>query len=168
MRGWKEQQRGFPSDLGGGRILYERWTSDTRTFVFGLGYGFPLINFRQHEGITVREPHNSYISIMARLGLLGSLAFIWMHTLMLRVWYRTYRACMRMGWQEGENRLLILMMFFILIWISAIGEDAFEKPYCTIPYYFFWGIVLRMNWHLSDSSRYSKLRFVTMEFREQL
>jgi hypothetical protein len=160
--------RGVPQRLGWWSDLYERWTSDARTFVFGLGYGFPLINFRQHEGITVREPHNSYISIMARLGLLGSLAFIWMHTLLLRVWYRTYRACGRMGWQEGENRLLILMMFFILIWISAIGEDAFEKPYCTIPYYFFWGIVLRMNWHLSDSSRYSKLTFVTTKFREQL
>jgi hypothetical protein len=160
--------RGVPQRLGWWSDLYERWTSDARTFVFGLGYGFPLINFRQHEGIIVREPHNSYISIMARLGLLGSLAFIWMHTLLLRVWYRSYRACRRMGWQEGENRLLILMMFFILAWINAIGEDAFEKPYWTIPYYFFWGIVLRINWHLSNNSLYSKLRFVTTKFREQL
>jgi hypothetical protein len=153
--------RGVPQRLGWWSDLYERWTSDARTFVFGLGYGFPLINFRQHEGITVREPHNSYISIMARLGLLGSLAFIWMHTLLLRVWYRTYRAYRRMGWQEGENRLLILLMFSVLLWISAIGEDAFEKPYWTIPYYFFWGIVLRMNWRLGNNLLYSNVRFVT-------
>lgn len=153
--------RGVPQRLGWWSDLYERWTADARTFVFGLGYGFPLINFRQHEGIVVREPHNSYVSIMARLGLLGSLAFIWMHTLLLRVWYHTYRACSHMGWHEGENRLLMLMMFFILIWISAIGEDAFEKPFCAIPYYFFWGIVLRMNWHLSNNPLYSRLRFVT-------
>ncbi len=159
--------KGVPQRLGWWSDLYERWTSDARTFAFGLGYGFPLINFRQHEGIAVREPHNSYISIMARLGLLGSLAFIWMHLLLLRVWYRTYRACRRMGWQEGENRLLILMIFFILIWISAIGEDAFEKPYCAIPYYFFWGIVLRMNWHFSNHSLYSKFRFVTTECKEK-
>jgi O-Antigen ligase len=160
--------RGVPQRLGWWSDLYERWTSDARTFLFGLGYGFPLINFRQHEGITVREPHNSYISIMARLGLLGSLAFIWMHTLLLRVWYRTYRAYRRMGWQEGENQLLILLMFFILIWISAIGQDAFEKPFCTVPYYFFWGIVLRMNWHLDNNPLYSKLRFVTTKSKEEL
>ena len=143
--------KGVPQRLGWWSDLYERWTSDVSTFVFGLGYGFPLINFRQHEGITVREPHNSYISIMARLGLLGGLAFIWMHILLLRIWHRTYKACGRMHWQEGENWLLILMIFFILLWVSAIGEDAFEKPYCAIPYYFFWGIVLRMNWHLRKS-----------------
>jgi hypothetical protein len=36
------------------------------------------------------------------------------------------------------------MVFFILIWVLAIGEDAFEKPFNSIPYYFFWGIVLRL------------------------
>jgi hypothetical protein len=57
----------------------------------------------------------------------------------------------RMHSLEGENRLLILMIFFILVWINAIGEDAFEKPFITIPYYFFWGVVLRMNWYLSKN-----------------
>jgi hypothetical protein len=54
-----------------------------------------------------------------------------------------------------------LLMFSVLLWISAIGEDAFEKPYWTIPYYFFWGIVLRMNWRLANNLLYSNVRFVT-------
>jgi O-Antigen ligase len=159
--------RGVPQRLDWWRDLYERWTSNTSTFLFGLGYGFPLINFQQHEGITVREPHNSYISIVARLGLLGGLAFVWIHILLLRVWYHTYRACGRMGWREGENRLLILMIFFILVWVAAIGEDAFEKPYSTIPYYFFWGIVLRMNWHWDNNSPKSMFRIAATQLREQ-
>jgi O-antigen ligase len=139
---------GVPQRLGWWQDLYERWTLSASTFLFGLGYGFPLIDFKDYYGITVREPHNSYISILARLGLSGGLAFLWMHILLLHSWYHTYRACQRMHWQEGENRLLTLLIFFILIWVNAIGEDPLEKPFVTIPYYFFWGIVLRMNWYL--------------------
>ena len=159
--------RGVPQRLGWWWDLYERWTSDTSTFLFGLGYGFPLINFQQNQNITVREPHNSYISILARLGLSGGLAFVWMHILMLCVWYRTYKACERMAWQEGENRLLTFMVFFILTWVGSIGEDAFEKPYFAIPYYFFWGMVLRMNWHLGNNSPYSIFRSIKTPLREQ-
>jgi hypothetical protein len=159
--------RGVPQRLGWWWDLYERLTSDPSTFLFGLGYGFPLINFQQNENITVREPHNSYISIVARLGLSGGLAFVWMHILMLRVWYRTYRACERMAWQEGENRLLTFMVFFILVWVGSIGEDAFEKPYFAIPYYFFWGMVLRMNWYLGNNSPYSIFRSIKTPLREQ-
>jgi hypothetical protein len=139
---------GVPQRLEWWLNLYKRWTSDTSTFIFGLGYGFPLVDFRYYHDIAVREPHNSYISILARLGLSGGLAFIWMHILLVRIWHHTYRACQRMHWQEWEKRLFTLMIFFILVWVYAIGEDALEKPYVTIPYYFFWGIVLRINWHL--------------------
>jgi hypothetical protein len=159
--------RGVPQRLGWWWDLYERLTSDPSTFLFGLGYGFPLINFQQNENITVREPHNSYISIVARLGLSGGLAFVWMHILMLRVWYRTYRSCERMAWQEGENRLLTFMVFFILVWVGCIGEDAFEKPYFAIPYYFFWGMVLRMNWYLGNNSPYSIFRSIKTPLRDQ-
>lgn len=134
--------------------LYERWTSSIGTFLFGMGYGFPLIDFFAHGkgyvGQMVREPHNSYISILARIGLIGGIAWVWMHILMLWVWRNAYKMCRRMRWKEGENRLLILMVFFILLWVLAIGEDGFEKPYNTIPYYFFWGIVLRFASHLKN------------------
>jgi hypothetical protein len=139
---------GVPQRLEWWRDLYKRWTSDVITFLFGLGYGFPLVDFEDHQGITVREPHNSYISIMSRLGLLGIVTFLWMHIILVTIWHNTYRACQRINWQEAQKWLLTLMIFFILVWVYAIGEDALEKPFVTIPYYFFWGIVLRINWHL--------------------
>lgn len=145
---------GVSQRLGWWFNLYSRWTSDLGTFLFGLGYGFPLVDFvafgagYAEGGQVVREPHNSYISILARIGLLGAVAWVWMHILMLQVWRRAYKACKRMRWREGENRLLILMVFFVLMWVFAIGEDAFEKPFVAIPYYFFWGIVLRIAYQL--------------------
>ena len=53
--------------------------------------------------------------------------------------------CRATGWREGENRLLIMMMFFICMWVLALGEDGFEKPYNIIPFYFFWGVILRFS-----------------------
>lgn len=131
--------------------IYERLTSDIWHLLFGLGYGIRLTDF-SYFGIPVREPHNSYISIVARIGLMGGIAWAWMHGLMLRTWHSGYKQCVRMGWVEGQNRFLIVMVFFMMVWVYAIGQDAFEKPFNTIPYYFFWGIVLRYVVHLRNGT----------------
>ena len=148
---------GFDQRIGWWLDLYRRWTASIGNFLFGLGYGFPLIDFVAHgpgyatEGQMAREPHNSYISILARIGLIGGFAFVWMHILLLGAWHRAYALATRMRWRVAQNRLLFLMVFFIMVWISAIGEDAFEKPFLAIPYYFFWGIVLNMSYRLSKA-----------------
>lgn len=141
---------GVHQRLGWWMKLFYEWTDSATNFLFGLGYGFPLIDFS--IGVPVREPHNSYISIIARLGLVGISLFVWMHILLLRVWRRAYRECTRLKWREGQNRLLLLMVFFILIWVLCIGEDGLEKPFNAIPYYFFWGIVLRFAYHLKQGN----------------
>ncbi len=130
-------------------IIYHRLISSPSTFLFGLGFGMPLVDFLYYGGITVREPHNSVISVFARVGLLGGFCFLWMHLQMIRVWRVSYKTCCRLGWGEWQNRLLILMVYFVLIWVFSIGEDALEKPFNAIPYYFFWGVVLRINWHIN-------------------
>lgn len=141
---------GVPLRLDWWYDLYHRWTSGPGTMLFGLGYGMPLISFKRYE-IIVREPHNSYISILARLGLIGAISFCWMHLQLLRAWWRGYRQCENLDWPEGQNRLLLLLVSFVLIWIVALGEDAFEKPFYAIPYYFFWGVTIRVCWHLARS-----------------
>ena len=64
---------------------------------------------------------------------------------LLQRWHKTFIHCRRLGWREGENRLMVLMVFFICTWVLALGEDGFEKPYNIIPFYFFWGVILRMG-----------------------
>ncbi|PCJ61029.1 MAG: hypothetical protein COA65_02055 [Rhodospirillaceae bacterium] len=128
--------------------IWQRVTSSLDSLLFGLGYGEPLVDFVNREGSVVREPHNSYISIFARTGLFGLFAFIWMHAVLLTVWFRAMRLCRRAKYRVGQERLLVLFVFFLLVWIFGIGEDAFEKPFNTIPYYFFWGIVLHYSLYL--------------------
>lgn len=140
---------GVPLRLGWWFDLYDRWTASLGAMVFGLGYGVPLTSFSVGGGVIVREPHNSYISVIARLGLIGAISFFWMHLQLVRVWWRGYKESGNLKWQGGQNRFLLLLVFFVLIWIEALGEDAFEKPFYVIPYYFFWGVVIRLTWHLT-------------------
>jgi hypothetical protein len=128
--------------------IYNRLTANWSNLLFGLGYGFPLIDFHVTGGIPVREPHNSYLSFIARSGLIGLIFFAWVHLLLLRVWHVSYQNCKDLSWELGANRLLVLMIYFVLIWVFALGEDAFEKPFNAIPYYFFWGVILRFAYHL--------------------
>ena len=121
--------------------IWREVSSKPMTLLFGLGYGEPLVNFQVGD-VIVREPHNSYISIGARMGAIGLAAYLMIAILLIRSWHRAYRACGKMGWAIGQNRLLILFLYFLFTWIVATNQDTFEKPYHTIPFYFLWGVTL--------------------------
>jgi len=140
--------KGVGQRLGWWKNIIERVTDSPGNFLFGLGYGFPLVNFHGGDGAVVREPHNSYLSTLGRIGILGIIFFTWMHVHLVRAWFRAYHLCRRVGYRLGQDRLFLLMVFFVLVWVNSLGEDAFEKPYLTIPYYFFWGVVLHYRLHL--------------------
>jgi O-antigen ligase len=125
--------------------IYDSMVKDPFSLLLGLGYGLPLTEFHGSSGAQVREPHNSYLSVIARTGITGAICWGIMMLELLRRWHNTFMRCRLLGWREGENRLLVLMVFFICTWVLALGEDGFEKPYNIIPFYFFWGIVLRLS-----------------------
>ena len=147
-KGVEQAAHGVYQRTGWWDSIYYRLISNWSNLLTGLGYGFPLIGFHITGGVPVREPHNSYISFVARSGLIGLGFFLWVHVKLLHIWQETYKHCKQLSWDQGANRLLILLIYFLLIWVFAIGEDAFEKPFNAIPYYFFWGIVLRFSYHL--------------------
>jgi hypothetical protein len=134
--------------LGWWNRLYDQLTADGVTLITGLGYGIPLTNFSDTLGVTTREPHNSVISVAARLGLIGIGSWIWMQVELFRAGFRAYFDCRRTGRSEAANFILLCVAFAVLILSSCFGEDAMEKPYNAIPYYAFWGFVLRIGYRL--------------------
>ena len=129
-------------------ILWEQINADLQSLIFGLGYGMPLTDFYFTGDIRVREPHNSIISIVARIGFAGLFFFIVFHLALVRVWLKAYRWCVKNGETLWRKNLLIIGAYFLLMWIYSIGEDAFEKPYNAITYYFLWGVVLRVYYEI--------------------
>jgi len=146
--------------LGWWTRLYDQLTADEVTLLTGLGYGIPLTDFRDPLGVVVREPHNSIISVTARLGLIGIFAWTWMQVELFRAGFHAYRACLRTGRREAANLIFIILAFAVLTLASCLGEDTMEKPYNAIPYYALWGFLLRIAYQLHteaspDHSAYS-------------
>jgi hypothetical protein len=129
--------------------ILHRMMQDPFSLLLGLGNGVVLTDFYSSGGTAVREPHNSYVTVFARTGIVGAACWVLVMLSLIRRWQITFATCRAIGWREGENRLLIMMVFFICMWVLALGEDGFEKPYNIIPFYFFWGIVLRMAYALA-------------------
>jgi len=145
--GVAEAAEGVSLRMGWWMRLYDLLTSDAVTLMTGLGFGVPLTDFRDQFGVVAREPHNSTISVVARLGLFGIIAWTWMQAELFRVGIRAYRECRRLSLKEADF-LLLVMGFAVLMLASCLGEDSMEKPYNAIPYYAFWGYALRIAYEL--------------------
>ena len=68
-------------------FVFEKQFSQLKSIFFGLGFGKPLIDFVGYQNIPIREPHNSYITIFARIGFFG---FIIYSILMLKIFKLIY------------------------------------------------------------------------------
>jgi hypothetical protein len=132
--------------------LYDELTSDPVTLLSGLGFGVALTDFRDTLGVLAREPHNSVISVIARLGVVGGTCWIWIQVELFRVAYFAHKAARRLGWHEQAQLVLLIMAFAVLTLASCLGEDTMEKPYNAIPYYALWGVVLRIAYRARRSS----------------
>lgn len=150
---------GVPLRLHWWQQIYDRLTSDPATLLVGMGYGVPLTDFRGPGGVVVREPHNSMISVVARLGLIGILAWTWAQVELFRAGFRAYRDFRRKGFNEEARFALLIIAFAILTLVSCTGEDSLEKPYYTIPYYAFWGFLLRVAYRFRAESRAAEYRY---------
>jgi hypothetical protein len=48
-----------------------------------------------------------------------------------------------MRWTEDQVMLLVILVFCLMTLVEAVGEAAMEVPFYAIPYYFFFGVMLR-------------------------
>jgi hypothetical protein len=161
-----EAAEGVPLRLHWWTRLYEQLTADPITLLTGLGYGIPLTDFRDQLGVTTREPHNSVISVVARLGLLGFIAWIWMQFELFRNGLHAYRTNRRRGHSDGAYLPLLVLAFAVLTLIGCVGEDNMEKPYYAIPYYALWGFVLRISYRLRAETQESRPNYSTRQLAD--
>ena len=49
--------------------IIDRGTANWTNFVFGIGYGEPLMQGISKGGVIIREPHNSWVSVFGRAGI---------------------------------------------------------------------------------------------------
>ncbi len=63
--------RASASGSSGGPASSTACAKDPFSLLLGLGYGVALTDFYGSSGAAVREPHNSYVTVVARTGIVG-------------------------------------------------------------------------------------------------
>ena len=111
------------------------------SLLFGLPYGLPLTDFYNNLGTQTREPHNLYITIFARTGLIGSILFSILHFKILRILYFVYKKSLTLK-LEPLNKLMILFIIytFFIFGGGGISASILSATYFSTQFYLFAGI----------------------------
>lgn len=152
------------------RDSLERWSDSPGSMLVGIGFGEALTSFtngsRNASGAVaiVREPHNSYISILTRTGMLGLLPWlVFQFYLMVAVW-RKFRSMKNSGALEADYWLWLFLLF-MNFQILALVEPVFESPFFAGPYFFLAGTALaeiardEIRWRKKTKSYSSKVLY---------
>ena len=125
---------------------------------FGAGY---TKNIGDVIYVTFRSPHNSFLHILWRFGLIGILLIMAMLTVCLIIFVRYYKKN-----RMYKNDLFIttgLNEWFIMIIIVGIMDSMFatllESPFSALPYYFLLGTGL----YLYDKNKQSNINEYKMK-----
>ena len=126
--------------------------------VVGEGFGNPLIvemdyNNESGNNAITRFPHNSSLSYLARLGLIGFAVWIAFHFCIIKRFIYALRQRRRCADKQLSALVLWFFLFYVLFMVASLVEAAFEFPSGAIPFYFFMGFALGlMRWHLTEKT----------------
>jgi hypothetical protein len=137
--------------------VFRRIRSSTSNLLVGEGFGEPLIKFGgrnkiNNQVVETRQPHNTHLTFLARLGLLG--LTLWA-ALNFYIVARFIFALRRRVYHDRKLHDLILWLFFyyIIATIHASTQPGFEFSAGAIPFYFLMGVGLGIiRWHLPPSA----------------
>lgn len=111
--------------------------------ILGVGFGQPLLtDIDESNGAVTRMPHNSSLSYLARLGIIGFAAWITFHFLLIKRFMVALRQRNSCDDKWLSSFVLWFFLFYVLFMISSLVEAPFEFPSSAIPFYFFMGFAL--------------------------
>lgn len=139
----------FKSQIGGLSQRYEWWYENFRLssisleyILIGRGYGFPLTDDFIKGLVPIREVHNSFLSVYFRFGLFGIFLLLIIFWRLFFLWKRAIFLIRKKS--EFSLFYFLFVAYTVLVIITSIAQDAFEKIYYAIPFYFIFGIASRL------------------------
>lgn len=130
-------------------LSLQLWSKDWASMVFGVGFGPALTDFsaRGTDGraVVVREPHNSYVTILTRTGILGLSAMLMFFASTFVAAVALYRQQLASGDKPLAALALGAAVFFLCNFLNALGQPNFEAPHFVAPFFFVSGIVLALG-----------------------
>ena len=118
-------------------LTYEIFTNPFY-LIFGKGFGIPLTDFMGYGSI-VREPHNMYITSLARQGFIGFLLFLFFKLKLIKILITNLKKLDN----DSRTYIVTLSIFNLFIFIFFLSDSILNYSYISMPYYFLWGIFLQ-------------------------
>jgi len=118
--------------------VWGRVTSSAANMAVGEGFGQALISFVNDEGIPVREPHNSSLTVLARLGFVGLSIWLLFIGMIVARYVRFLR--IRSASPEAHVTVLWLFLCFLLYLLVASVQPTLEFSHGSMPFYFLVGL----------------------------
>ncbi len=123
------------------RDMWARWTEDPGTILIGEGFGEPLTGVHKKlTGAIVRQPHNTHLTILVRLGAVGFLVWILLHWRILSLFVRSLRIARQ---RSRDNTVTLwLFLFYILGIMLTSVQPWLEFSYGAIPFFTILGFAI--------------------------
>jgi len=119
---------------------WQRWKASPVTRLIGEGFGLPLTDHELGGGVVVRQPHNTHLTVLARLGVVGLVLWIVMHGRIACLFLRTI---LRRSASGVKHRLMLwLSVCYVLGMVLTTFQPWLEFSYGAIPLYVFLGFAL--------------------------
>lgn len=123
--------------------LRERWKNNSMiTDTIGEGFGQPLIDFENATNVVVRQPHNTHVTVLIRLGALGFLLWVLMFWRILTSLFRFLRNSQRDP--VRHDLALWLLLFYVVGVVFTTFQPWLEFSYGAVPFYFLAGFGIAM------------------------
>ena len=100
----------------------------------GEGFGFPLIDFETPTGVAVRQPHNSNLTVLLRLGLLGIGFWIAFNLILLTRFLKALRNRRSMD-PFSRNLAIWFFLFYMLLFLEWSVQPGLEFSAGAITFY---------------------------------
>lgn len=121
--------------------VWGRLRSNPTALVLGEGFGKPLIDVYDAPGVATRQPHNSHLSVLARMGALGLVVWAGFHLSLLKRFTRAFYA---RAYLDDKSFTLVLWLFllYLILMIDMSVQPGLEFSFGAIPFYFLMGFAL--------------------------
>jgi hypothetical protein len=126
--------------------------SNLYTIFFGNGFGSPLVNFIAIGEVTVREPHNMYLTIFSRSGLVGFLFFIIMNLKLISIWFEVFNILKKNKSSIHFKILIFSGIYFVLIYVSGLVDSNLSYNYFSIIFNILWGATISLNYIYTNAN----------------
>jgi len=134
--------------------VWGRIRSSVSNTIIGEGFGQALISFETEEGIPIRQPHNSSLTVLARLGFVGLAAWLLFILLVCTRYVRYIRNANASAQISGL--MIWLLCAFVVALLQASVQPSLEFSSGACPFYFLAGIGLGMiRWRKREPSAVS-------------